>query len=210
MPGLVFVKSARNFLRRHRFPKKRSELCENPSCLFWCYSSWASFSAPWLVVNYLVKKTTKKKRWPMFWMVHGCTKSSQNWVLHHKVESMTHILLRLSVILMLTLLFMTAGCESAFKKKDSSGSYAYQKKEFKKMVENDPFPTAIPWGNSSPINGIAQNAATWQISTDEFMPEITFSVSSVNAECGGSNLISISSGLMPESIKNERTLYALA
>jgi hypothetical protein len=37
---------------------------------------------------------------------------------------------------------MSAGCEGAFKKKDAPGTYAYQKKEFKKMVENDPFPTA--------------------------------------------------------------------
>jgi len=55
---------------------------------------------------------------------------------------MSHLFLRISVIFFLTLLFMIAGCESGFKKKAAPGSYAYQKKEFKKMVENDPFPTA--------------------------------------------------------------------
>jgi len=55
---------------------------------------------------------------------------------------MISFFLRMTTILFLTLLFMIAGCESGFKKKAAPGSYAYQKKEFKKMVENDPFPTA--------------------------------------------------------------------
>jgi hypothetical protein len=55
---------------------------------------------------------------------------------------MLYYFLRITTIFLLTLLFMTAGCESGFKKKVTPGSYAYQKKEFKKMVENDPFPTA--------------------------------------------------------------------
>ena len=50
--------------------------------------------------------------------------------------------LRFTVIFFLILLFITAGCESGLKKKAAPESYAYQKKEFKKMVENDPFPTA--------------------------------------------------------------------
>jgi len=56
---------------------------------------------------------------------------------------MIYSFLRIIVIVFfLTLLFLTAGCESGFKKKAAPGSYAYQKKEFKKMVEKDPFPTA--------------------------------------------------------------------
>jgi len=50
--------------------------------------------------------------------------------------------LRITIVFSLTLLFLTAGCESGFKKKNVPVSYAYQKKEFQKMVEQDPFPTA--------------------------------------------------------------------
>ena len=56
--------------------------------------------------------------------------------------------LRLIVILLLTLLCLTAGCENGFKKKTVPGTYAYQKKEFKKMVEQDPFPMADSTGSS--------------------------------------------------------------
>ena len=55
---------------------------------------------------------------------------------------MSYTFLRLIVIFLLTLLCITAGCENGFKKKTVPGSYSYQKKEFKKMVEKDPFPTA--------------------------------------------------------------------
>jgi len=55
---------------------------------------------------------------------------------------MYYSFLRITIIFFLTLLFITAGCESGFKKKATPGSYSYQHKEFKKMVENDPFPTA--------------------------------------------------------------------
>ncbi len=55
---------------------------------------------------------------------------------------MSSNILRYMIISLLTLLFMTAGCESGLKKKSVPGSYAYQSKEFKKMVEKDPFPAA--------------------------------------------------------------------
>ena len=55
---------------------------------------------------------------------------------------MSYHYLRLLAIILLTLLCLTAGCVNGFKKKTVPGSYAYQKKEFKKMVEKDPFPTA--------------------------------------------------------------------
>jgi len=55
---------------------------------------------------------------------------------------MFYSFLRLFIIFLLTLLCLTAGCENGFKKKAVPGSYAYQKKEFKKMVDKDPFPTA--------------------------------------------------------------------
>jgi len=51
------------------------------------------------------------------------------------------------IVFFLTLSLLTAGCESGFKKKTVPGSYAYQKKEFQKMVEKDPFPTA---GSANP------------------------------------------------------------
>ena len=50
--------------------------------------------------------------------------------------------LRILVIFLLTLLCLTAGCENGFKKKIVPGSYSYQQKKFKEMVENDPFPSA--------------------------------------------------------------------
>ena len=55
---------------------------------------------------------------------------------------MSYNLLRFITIFLLTLLCLTAGCVNGFKKKTVPGSYTYQKKEFKKMVEKDPFPTA--------------------------------------------------------------------
>jgi len=55
---------------------------------------------------------------------------------------MTCFFPRITIIFFLALLFVTAGCENGFKKKAAPGSYSHQHKEFKKMVENDPFPTA--------------------------------------------------------------------
>ena len=61
---------------------------------------------------------------------------------------MSSYFLRVIVIFLLTLLCLTAGCENGFKKKAVPGSYSYQQKKFKEMVDNDPFPSAGS-GNSS-------------------------------------------------------------
>jgi hypothetical protein len=56
---------------------------------------------------------------------------------------MFQLFIRFFLIILLTLLIMTAGCKSGFPV-FSSGAASYKKNtgEFKKMVENDPFPHA--------------------------------------------------------------------
>ncbi|MDR1383150.1 MAG: hypothetical protein LBJ67_04780 [Planctomycetaceae bacterium] len=56
---------------------------------------------------------------------------------------MFQYLVRFFLIVLLTLLIMTAGCKGGFRVFSSNdASYKKNAREFKKMVENDPFPPA--------------------------------------------------------------------
>jgi len=69
--------------------------------------------------------------------INRATTRGQNWT-----ATMSHSFLRILSIFILALFCLTAGCENGFKKKTAHGTYVFQKKKFKKMVEDDPFPMA--------------------------------------------------------------------